>query len=110
MEKQGASFVARDGWNLMSGAEEWVAPVQAQVGPDGAVWVADWYNFIQQHNPTPPGFSNGAGNAFETSLRDKQRGRIYRVVYNKAPVAPKRSLSKKDPAGLLAALASDNML
>jgi putative membrane-bound dehydrogenase-like protein len=110
MEKQGSSFVARDGWNLFAGAEEWVAPVQAQVGPDGAVWIADWYNFIQQHNPTPPGFSNGPGNAFETSLRDKQRGRIYRVVYNKAPAAAKRSLSKKDPAGLLAALASDNML
>jgi putative membrane-bound dehydrogenase-like protein len=110
MEKQGASFVARDGWNLFAGAEEWVAPVQAQVGPDGAVWIADWYNFIQQHNPTPTGFSNGPGNAFETSLRDKQRGRIYRVIYNKAPAAPKRSLSKKDPAGLLAALASDNML
>ena len=110
MEKQGSSFVARDGWNLLAGAEEWVAPVQAQVGPDGAVWVADWYNFITQHNPTPPGFSNGAGNAFETSLRDKLRGRIYRVVYNKAATAPRRSLSKKDPAGLLAALASDNML
>src|SRR5687767_1964323 len=110
MEKQGSSFVARDGWNLFAGAEEWVAPVQAQVGPDGAVWVADWYNFISQHNPTPQGFSNGGGNAFETSLRDKQRGRIYRVVYNRAPAAPRRSLSKKDPAGLLAALASDNML
>jgi len=110
MEKQGSSFVARDGWNLLAGAEEWVAPVQAQVGPDGAVWVADWYNFISQHNPTPQGFSNGAGNAYETSLRDKLRGRIYRVVYTKAPAAPRRSLSKKDPAGLLAALASDNML
>jgi putative membrane-bound dehydrogenase-like protein len=110
MEKQGASFVARDGWNLLAGAEEWVAPVQAQVGPDGAVWVADWYNFISQHNPTPQGFSNGAGNAYETSLRDKLRGRIYRVVYTKAAAAPRRSLTKKDPAGLLAALASDNML
>ena len=110
MEKQGSSFVARDGWNLLAGAEEWVAPVQAQVGPDGAVWVADWYNFITQHNPTPTGFSNGAGNAYETSLRDKLRGRIYRVVYNKAAASPRRSLSKKDPAGLLAALASDNML
>ncbi|MEO6236222.1 MAG: plastocyanin/azurin family copper-binding protein, partial [Vicinamibacterales bacterium] len=44
------------------------------------------------------------------SLRDKQRGRIYRVVYDTAPAAQRRSLSKKDPAGLLAALASDNML
>lgn len=109
MEKDGASFVTRDGWNLLAGAEEWVAPVQAQVGPDGAVWVADWYNFIQQHNPTPPGHSVGRGNAYETQMRDHQRGRIYRVVYKDAPPAKKRSLSKSDPAGLIEALAADNM-
>ncbi len=110
IEKQGAGFVTRDGWNLAAGAEEWFAPVHTQVGPDGAVWFADWYNFIIQHNPTPPGFSNGAGNAYESSLRDHQRGRIYRIAYKNAPPAPKRSLSVKDTSGLLDALASDNML
>ena len=110
VEKDGAGFVTRDGWNLLAGAEEWVAPVHAQVGPDGAVWVADWYNFISQHNPTPPGFSNGPGNAYETSMRDRGRGRIYRVVYKDAAPAPRLSLSKDDPAGLLRALTSDNML
>jgi hypothetical protein len=29
------------------------APIQAEVGPDGAVWITDWYDFIIQHNPTP---------------------------------------------------------
>ena len=110
MEKQGAGFVTRDGWNLAAGAEEWFAPVHTQVGPDGAVWFSDWYNFIIQHNPTPQGFSNGAGNAYETSLRDHQRGRIYRIAYKNAAPSPKRSLSVKDTAGLLDALASDNML
>ena len=110
VEKQGAGFVTRDGWNLVAGAEEWFAPVHTQVGPDGAVWFSDWYNFITQHNPTPQGFSNGAGNAYESQLRDHRRGRIYRVAYKNAPVAPKRSLSKTDTAGLLEALASDNML
>ena len=116
LEKNGASFVTRDGWNLMAAAEEWVAPVHAQVGPDGAVWVADWYNFIQQHNPTPVGFSNGPGNAYETSMRDRHRGRIYRIVYRDAASLPSssstknRSLSKSDTSGLLAALASDNMM
>ena len=109
LEKQGASFVTKDGGNLFAGAEEWIAPVHAQVGPDGAVWISDWYNFITQHNPTPPGFSNGPGNAFETSLRDRQRGRIYRVSYRNAPAASRRSLSRSDRAGLLDALASDNM-
>ena len=110
VEGRGAGFVTRDGWNLLAGAEEWVAPVHAQAGPDGSVWVADWYNFIAQHNPTPPGYSNGPGNAYETSMRDRDRGRIYRVVYKDAPAARKTSLSRSDPAGLVAALASDNML
>jgi azurin len=74
------------------------------------VWVTDWYNFIQQHNPTPVGFSVGRGAAYETSMRDKLRGRIYRVVYKGAPAAKKRSLSKGDTSGLLEALGSDNML
>jgi putative membrane-bound dehydrogenase-like protein len=110
MEPQGAGFVTRDGWNLMAGAEEWFSPVHAQVGPDGAVWVADWYTFINQHNPTPPGHSNGPGNAYETSMRDRTRGRIYRVVYRDAPAAKKPTLSRADPASLIAGLKSDNML
>ena len=91
MESQGAGFVDPRRLEPDRGAEEWVAPVHAQVGPDGAVWVADWYNFIAQHNPTPPGYSNGKGNAYETSLRDQARGRIYRIVYRNAPPAKKRS-------------------
>ncbi|HXE81098.1 MAG TPA: PVC-type heme-binding CxxCH protein [Vicinamibacterales bacterium] len=110
LQPNGASFETRDGFNLLAGAEEWFAPVHAQVGPDGAVWVADWYNFIAQHNPTPPGYSTGPGNAYETSMRDRHRGRIYRVVYRGAPPAKPRTLSKDDVPGLLAALASDNML
>jgi len=109
LEGQGAGFVARDGWNLIASAEEWFAPVAAQVGPDGSVWFADWYNFIAQHNPTPPGYSTGKGAAYETSMRDHLRGRIYRIVYKGAPPARKRSLSKSDPAGLMSALGSDNM-
>ncbi len=105
VEKDGAGFVTHDGYNLLAGAEEWVAPVHAQVGPDGAVWVADWYNFIAQHNPTPPGYSNGPGNAYETSMRDRHRGRIYRVVWKDAAAAPSGATAQ--PVRMLA---SDNML
>ena len=61
IESDGAGFVARDGWNLISSAEEWFAPVASMVGPDGAVWMADWYNFIAQHNPTPAGIQRRQG-------------------------------------------------
>ncbi len=116
LENSGAGFKEMDGWNLFAGADEWVAPVEAKVGPDGQVWVADWYNFIVQHNPTPRpdrgGYQaeNGDGNAYVNPLRDKRHGRIWRVVYKGSErEVPITSLSKDDPEGLIAALQSDNM-
>ena len=109
LKKDGAGYQERDGLNLLASTDAWVSPVDAQVGPDGAVWVADWYNFIIQHNPTPPGFENGEGNAYVTPLRDKERGRIYRVVYKGAPAYQPMSLSKDQPAELLKALTNDNL-
>ena len=115
IEKDGAGFTEKDGWNLLASADEWVAPVAAKVGPDGAVWVADWYNFIVQHNPTPNPESggyqaeNGEGNAYVNPLRDKEHGRIWRIVYKEAPPYEPIALSQDDPAGLVAALGNDNL-
>lgn len=81
----GAGYTAKDGFNLVASTDEWMSPVFAEVGPDGAVWFADWQNFIIQHNPTPSiergGFisKTGVGGAHENDLRDHSRGRIYRV-------------------------------
>jgi hypothetical protein len=98
-----------------------VGPVQAEVGPDGAVWVADWYNFIIQHNvfverQAPSNmvlpFVNqprGQGNAFISPMRDINHGRIYRIVYKKAKPYSPLTLSKNDPISLLKGLNSDNM-
>ena len=109
MQKEGTNFVDAEGFNLMAGADEWFAPVFAEVGPDGAVWVVDWYSYIIQHNPTPSGATNGAGNAYETPLRDFTHGRIYRVGYSKAPAYTPMALSKDKPAELVAALRNTNM-
>ena len=32
------------GNNAFASADAWAAPVAARVGPDGALWIADWYN------------------------------------------------------------------
>jgi len=80
LTKKGTNFNDTEGFNLMAGADEWFSPVFAEVGPDGAVWVADWYSFIIQHNPKPDGFIMGQGNAYETELRDYTHGRIYRLA------------------------------
>lgn len=108
MVKNGTDFSDKESFNLMAGADEWFSPVFAQTGPDGAVWVADWYSYIIQHNPTPSGFDNGSGNAYDTDLRDFTHGRIYRVSYKDAKTKPIK-LDRDDVESLLAGLKSDNM-
>jgi putative heme-binding domain-containing protein len=110
LERQGADFVAQNARNLLASDDEWTSPIYAEVGPDGALWVVDWYNYIIQHNPTPNGFDNGKGNAYETPLRDKTHGRIYRVAYTRGEPSDTPTLDASNPATLVAALKNDNML
>jgi putative membrane-bound dehydrogenase-like protein len=110
LERQGADFVDYNGWNLLASDDEWTAPISAEVGPDGHVWVIDWYNYIVQHNPTPRGFTTGRGSAYETPLRDKTHGRIYRIVYKPAQPSRPPTLDPADAHGLVAALRGDNQL
>jgi len=109
LEPQGSDFHSDNTWNLAASDDEWAAPIAAEVGPDGHVWVLDWYNYIVQHNPTPQGFQTGKGNAYETPLRDKTHGRVYRVVYTDAKPSKPPELDPKDGKGLVAALKHDNM-
>src|SRR5439155_19206629 len=102
-------FAEKDGFNLLASTDEWLAPVVADVGPDGAVCASDFYNFIVQHNPTPSGFQNGKGNAYVNPLRDQKYGRIYRIVYKGAAPYRPISLSKERPAELVATLSHDNL-
>ncbi|MFM1794552.1 MAG: hypothetical protein RL642_937, partial [Bacteroidota bacterium] len=99
LERKGTDYNDKEAFNLMAGADEWFSPVFAEVGPDGAVWVADWYSYIIQHNPTPQGGSNGDGNAYETPLRDFTHGRIYRVSYKHATAYQPKQLRSDDVQG-----------
>jgi putative membrane-bound dehydrogenase-like protein len=112
IEPIGSGYVARNAYNFLASHDEWTSPVTAEVGPDGAVWVSDWYNYIFQHNPTPHGFETGKGNAYVTPLRDKVHGRVYRILYEgNTNAPPQRSrLDNATPDQLVAALGSDNLL
>src|SRR5690606_29079453 len=39
----GAGFDAKNPTNIFVSDDEWVAPIMAEVGPDGHLWVIDWY-------------------------------------------------------------------
>ncbi len=109
LQKDGSDFRSHNSWNLLASDDEWCAPIMAEVGPDGNMWVIDWYNYIVQHNPTPAGFKTGRGAAYETDLRDKKHGRIYRLVYKKAATSKPMSLADASPTTLVATLKNDNM-
>ena len=114
LEPRGADYVAHNVRNFLASDDEWTSPIYAEVGPDGALWVVDWYNYIIQHNPTPIGFKTGKGNAYDTPLRDKTHGRIYRVTHKGAQLGagPDGGLKSTDDSGqaLVTALKNDNLL
>lgn len=57
-------------------------PVDCKVGPDGAVYVADWYNSIINH----------AQHDFRDPRRDHDHGRIWRIVYKDRPLVQRPEL------------------
>jgi len=110
----GNGYSAKNSGNFIASADEWFSPVAAEVGPDGNLWIADWYNFIIQHNPTPKpergGYEGvtGKGNAHENPHRDKQHGRIYRVVWENAAAPDITTLADASADQLVAALSDSN--
>ena len=109
IEKRGAGFVTRDGWNLLAGAEEWVAPVQAQVGPDGAVWFR-----LVLHRPAQPDADGVGLRQRRQRLRDVDARRIARPHLPASSIgraAGEEAVAVEDErAGPGRALSSDNML
>lgn len=114
LSDNGSGFSAKNRWNFMGNRDAWTSPVQVKVGPDGAVWVSDFYTLVAQHNPTPRNLKGccetGPGNAYETPNRDRLHGRIYRIAYDSAPArsTPIR-LDNATPAQLVQALSNDNL-
>jgi uncharacterized protein len=113
--RKGTGYVSRQlPNNLYSSADAWSGPVFAETGPDGAVWIADWYNLIIQHNPTPnvksAGFDakNGRGNAYESPVRDVKHGRVLRVYPKGSANDPYPQLDAAKPDTLIAALSHPN--
>jgi putative membrane-bound dehydrogenase-like protein len=92
--------------NLFASTDAWTAPIMAKVGPDGAVWVLDWHNYLFLHNGELP---EGAGHAYNSDLRVKTACRIYRIVPKDGKVDPVLNLSNATLPQLVETFRNTNM-
>ncbi|MEK7953016.1 PVC-type heme-binding CxxCH protein [Luteolibacter soli] len=116
LRTENADFFADfDGNNLYASSDAWSAPVAAETGPDGAVWIADWYKIIVQHNRPGAPFEQtkverGKGGAYVTPLRDKRMGRIYRVLPKDDKEPELKPLDPAKPESLLEGLSDASLV
>ncbi|HVJ69564.1 MAG TPA: HEAT repeat domain-containing protein, partial [Caulifigura sp.] len=79
----------------------WFRPVDVKLGPDGALYIADFYNAIIGHYEAP----------LQHPKRDRTHARLWRVVYtgtDTRPAAELPDLTTLDDAALIARLGDAN--
>ena len=90
----GAGFASREQSELIKTNYVSFRPIDVLMGPDGAIYIADWYNPIIQHGEVD----------FRDPRRDHTRGRIWRVTAKGRPLVERPKLVGADVPALLEAL------
>jgi putative membrane-bound dehydrogenase-like protein len=68
LERQGSGFVGHHAPNFIEFNDSWSQIINLEEGPDGAVYMIDWYDKNQCHNMDPNG-------------HDRTNGRIFKIAY-----------------------------
>ena len=82
--------------------DHWFCPVDMSIGPDGAMYVLDFYTPVVAHNDTRGPLHSKSGASVRPD-REHYFGRVYRIQHESAPKFEIPDLSKADVSGLLAA-------
>lgn len=91
MKDEGSGFFADPVDPLLRSSDPNFRPVDLQFGPDGALYVLDWFNPLvghMQHNLRDPN-------------RDKTHGRIWRITYTKNKTVEPAQIAKAPIGDLL---------
>jgi putative heme-binding domain-containing protein len=96
-ETDGAGHRLKNMPNLMTSSHNAFRSVDIRIGPDGAIYIADWFNPIIGHYQA----------SFRHPDRDKTHGRIWRVTAKNRPLAKAPDLSKMNAVKLCGQLESD---
>ncbi|MGL4463568.1 MAG: DUF7133 domain-containing protein, partial [Planctomycetia bacterium] len=87
----GAGFAAEELEPLVVSDNVAFRPIDVKFGPDGALYVCDWYNPIINHGEVD----------FRDSRRDKTQGRIWRITAKGRPAAARPKIADAPIADLL---------
>lgn len=71
-----STYVSRQQPEILTSKHIAFRPIDARMGPDGTLFVADWYNPIIQHGEVD----------FRDERRDREHGRIWRVSFEGRPL------------------------
>ena len=96
---RGASYVGEPREDFLTANDAWFMPVAQKTGPDGSLYVLDWYDryhCYQDANADPEGVDRG-------------KGRLYRVRYRDTPRAAPFDLAAETDDQLIARLHSPNV-
>jgi putative heme-binding domain-containing protein len=91
-----SGFVSQELDELIKTRHVAFRPIDVKMGPDGAIYVADWYNPIIQHGEVD----------FRDDRRDHVHGRIWRVTAKNRELVPRLDLTKQPTEELVKLLDS----
>ena len=104
LEWRGSTPAAARQSDFLTSDDPAFRPVQVKLGPDGALWVADFYNPIIGHYEAP----------LTHPARDRAHGRLWRIVWRgldgTAPRAELPNLAKRSTADLVPRLSDTNLV
>ena len=89
----------REETEFIRSKDMWFRPIEERIGPDGALYVIDFYNQAVIHNDTR-GPNHGPANAAVRPDRDHYFGRIWKIQHKQAKKLEVPVLNKKDVVGL----------
>lgn len=109
LEADGVSFQSHrapgeEKREFVASTDHWFRPAMSKTGPDGALYICDFYRFVLEH---PEWISPEAQKALDIR-GGADKGRIYRVYPEKAKLRPTPRLDRMNTAQLVAALDSAN--
>ena len=93
---KGGSYISTKMEDLVSSTHRAFRPIDVKMGPDGAIYIADWYNPIIQHGEVD----------FRDARRDHTHGRIWRISFPERPLVQRPEIVKAQSAGLVSLLDS----